>query len=218
MIRVKISKDEHLPKWLVEIIAVKGPMVVISVGTSIFQTNTSKLRRPSDTVDLEEPPDSSERTGAPVLWLSCEGQIDVSELLSDNPYLSAIPDRQALMVAAPADPRTKKAEGFSPQVLKRFWSKIKIKNPKIHLMSPTVFTRYPNQKEVIWQQYRLCLAIQECQFLGGKHFLIAGPELGKIWWLKKVQYCQKYHCRCTLLRGRQPKWILNNFADFFTTT
>ena len=39
-----------------------------------------KLRRPLDTVDLEEPPDSCERTGAPVLWLSCEGQTDVLEL------------------------------------------------------------------------------------------------------------------------------------------
>ena len=39
-----------------------------------------KLRRPLDTVDLEEPLDSCERTGAPVLWLSCEGQADVLEL------------------------------------------------------------------------------------------------------------------------------------------
>ena len=32
------------------------------------------------TLDLEELPDSRERTGAPVLWLSCEGQTDVWEL------------------------------------------------------------------------------------------------------------------------------------------
>ena len=31
------------------------------------------------------------------------------------------------MVAAPADLRTKKADGFSPQALQGFWSKIKIK-------------------------------------------------------------------------------------------
>ena len=38
-----------------------------------FQASVSRLRRPLDTEDLEELPDSRERTGAPVLWLSCEG-------------------------------------------------------------------------------------------------------------------------------------------------
>ena len=85
-----------------EIIAVKGTMVVISTGASIYQVNVSKLRRPVDTVDLEELPDSRERTRAPVLWLSFEGQMDVWELFSDNIYLSAILDRQ---------------ESFSPQLL-----------------------------------------------------------------------------------------------------
>ena len=56
-------------------------MVVISIGASV-------------TVDLEELPDSRERTGALVLWLSCEGQTDVWELFSDNSYLSAVLDRQ----------------------------------------------------------------------------------------------------------------------------
>ena len=55
-------------------IAVKGPILLISTGAYIFQVNASKLTRPLDTVDLEELPDSRERTGAPVLWLSCEGQ------------------------------------------------------------------------------------------------------------------------------------------------
>ena len=50
-------------------------MVVISTGTSVFSSNT---------VDLEEPPDSREHTGAPVLWLSSIGQTDVWELFSDN--------------------------------------------------------------------------------------------------------------------------------------
>ena len=54
-------------------------------------------------MDLKELPDSCERTGAPVLWLSCEGQIDVCELFSDNSSLSAILDRQGLVVAAPVD-------------------------------------------------------------------------------------------------------------------
>ena len=53
-------------------------------STTAFQANVSKLRRPLDTVDRQELPDSRERTGAPVLWLSCEGQIDVLEMFSDN--------------------------------------------------------------------------------------------------------------------------------------
>ena len=74
-----------------------------------------KLRRPLDTVDLEEPPDSCERTGAPVLWLSCEGP---NRCLGTF-YLSAILDRPVVMVAAPVDLSTKKAEDFSPQALQR---------------------------------------------------------------------------------------------------
>ena len=92
-------------------------MLVINTCTYIFQVNASRLRRPLDTVDLEEPPDSCDRTGAPVLWLSCEGQIDVWELFSDKSYLSAILVRQGLMVAAPVDLRTNKAEGLSPQAM-----------------------------------------------------------------------------------------------------
>ena len=62
-----------------------------------------------DTVDLEELRDSHERTGAPVLWLSCEGQIDVWELFSDNSYVSAILDRQGLLGAAPTELRKLRA-------------------------------------------------------------------------------------------------------------
>ena len=108
----KIQQGRESGKWLnVKIIAVQGTMVVINTGTSIFQLNASKPRRPLDTADLEEHPDSCERTGAPVLRLSCEGEIDIFELFSDNFYLSAILDRQGLMEAAPVDLRTKKAEG-----------------------------------------------------------------------------------------------------------
>ena len=44
---------------------------------------------------------------------------------------------------------------------------------------PTVFTNYTNQKEVIWQQYRLCLAAAEYQILGGQHFPIFGTRIRK---------------------------------------
>ena len=107
-----------------------NPMVVIITGTSILQVNASKLRRPSDTADLEESPDSCERTGALVFSLSCEDQTDVWELFSDNFYLSAILDRQGLMVATQVDLRIKKADSFSLQLLQGFWSRIKRKNPK----------------------------------------------------------------------------------------
>ena len=188
-------------------------------GTFLFQVNARRLRRPLDTVDLEETPDSCERTGALMLWLSCEGQPDVWELFSDTSYLSAILDRQELMVAAPVDLRTKRAEGLSPQALQGFWSRIKMKNPKIVVMSPTVTTKNSEQKEVIWQQYRLCLAVAEYQILDGKIFLLSGPESENIWWLKKMQYLlKKFHCRWTLLRGNHLKWILSQFWRSFTTT
>ena len=101
-----------------EFIAVKGPIAV-----SIFQVSASKIRRPLDTVDLEEPPDSRERAEAPVLRLSCEGQTDVWDLFSHNSYLSAILDRQGLQVAAPADLRINKIEHFSLLLSQGFWSK-----------------------------------------------------------------------------------------------
>ena len=146
-IRATFSKDDKSGKWLeVEILAVKGRMVVISTGPSIFQVNASKLSRPLDTVVLEELPDSSERTRAPKLWLSTKGQTDAWELFCDKSFLSAILDRQRLSVAAPVDLRTKKAESFSPQLLQGFWSKLKKKNPKIVMMSPTVTTKNPKPK------------------------------------------------------------------------
>ena len=89
-----------------EISAVKGSTGVHCCGATIFQASGSKLRRPLDTEDLEELPDSRERTGAPVLWLSCEGQTDVRELVSENSYFYAIVDRQGHLVAAPIDLRT----------------------------------------------------------------------------------------------------------------
>ena len=83
----KIQQGRESGKWLkVEIIAVKSVVVVVNTGTSIFQVNASKRRRPSDTVDLEELLDSCEGTGALVFWHSCDGQTDVWELGSDNSW------------------------------------------------------------------------------------------------------------------------------------
>ena len=107
----------------VDIVANQGPMAVINTGSATIQANISKLRRPLDTVDLEELPDPRERTGTPVLWLSCEKKkkADVWEMFSDNSCLSAILDRQGLPVAAAVDLRTKKVENFTPQLLQGFW-------------------------------------------------------------------------------------------------
>ena len=73
-------------------------------------------------------------------------------------------------------------------------------------MSPTVSTKSCKQKVVLWQQFRSCLAVAESQIHGGKHFLILGQESRTIRWLKKVHYLhKKYHCQCTLVRGKTPK-------------
>ena len=68
----KIQQGRKSGKWLkVEIIAVKGTMAVISTGASICHVSVNKIEKTfGHTVDLEESPESRERTGAPVLWLS----------------------------------------------------------------------------------------------------------------------------------------------------
>ena len=80
-------------------------------------------------------------------------------------------------------------------------------------MSPTVETKSFKKIEVVWQQFHLCIDVAEHQTLCGKHFLILGPESGKIWWLRKVRYLQKkYNCQWTLPRGEKPKWIFHNLG------
>ena len=156
-------------------------------------------------MDLEELRDSRERTRAPVLWLSCEGQINVWELFSGNSHLIAILDEDSwLQHQQTLEPRKKRTSHHS--YCKSLCQSSRKKDPKIVVMSPTVTTNNFKQKEVKRQQYRLCLAVKEYQILGCKHFLLLGPESGKIWWLKKVQYLQKkYLCQWTLLRGKKPK-------------
>ena len=89
-------------------------------GSSIFQVNASKTRRPLDNVDLEELPDSREHTGAPVLWLSNGGQTDVWELFTDTSYLSAILDRQGFSMTAPIDLRIENTRKLLVTVMIRF--------------------------------------------------------------------------------------------------
>ena len=54
-----------------------------------------------------------------------------------------------------------------------------MKNPEIVVMSPTVFTKYTNQKEVIRQQYRLCLAMADYQLFGVMFFANFGTSIRK---------------------------------------
>ena len=89
-----------------------------------FSNKRKQSKKTFGTVNLEELPDSREQTGAPVLWLFCEGQIDVWELFSHNSSLSAIFDRQGPLLAAPTDLKTKKAESFLAQLLRGFWFKL----------------------------------------------------------------------------------------------
>ena len=182
----KIQQGRKSGKWLkVEIIAVKGSMVVINTGASIFHVNASKLRRFLDTLDLEEQLRVSEQEHLCCGYL-VKGRTEFWDLFADNSYLSAILDRHGLLVTAPINLRKKKAESFSPQALQGFRSEITRKSLKIVGMSPTALTKYINKK-----QYRLCFAIAENRILGGKNFPYFSSGIKKIWWLKKVQYLQK---------------------------
>ena len=72
-------------------------------------------------------------------------------------------------------------------------------------MSPTVTTRKTKQKEVIWQQYRLCPAVAEYQFLGCEHFMILEPESKKNWLLKKLNtICQSISASGLSCVARNP--------------
>ena len=84
-----------------------------------------------------------------MLWLSCDGQRNVLELFSDNSYLSAILDRQGLLVTAQKQTLEPRRLGnLSSQQMHVFWSKLKKKSPKIVVMSPTVTNKNSEHKEV----------------------------------------------------------------------
>ena len=73
----KLQQGRNPGKWLkVDIIVVKGPMVAIIIGSTMFQSNISKVRQPLETVYLEDNSDKRDREGTPVLWLAKQGQVD----------------------------------------------------------------------------------------------------------------------------------------------
>ena len=151
---------------------------------------------------------------APVLWLSCEGQIDVWDMFSDNSYLSAILVRQGLKVAAPVDLRTKKTESFSPQLLQGFWHKLKKKNPKIVVLSPDCWDE-ELRKEVVWQQCQVCMDVAEHQILGVKHPSHFGKRSRTDLVVEKGAMSPEIStiCQWTLLRGKKPKWSFHNIGN-----
>ena len=95
-----------------------------------------------------------------------------------------------LLVADPVDPQNQQDWELLTTSIAGLLVRAE-ENPKIVVMYRTVTNKNPMQKEIMWQQYCLCLAVPEYQNFGGKHFLILGPESGRVWWLKNVQYLQK---------------------------
>ena len=60
----------------------------------------------------------------------------------------------------------------------------------------------------------MCMDVAEHKILGGKHFLILGPESGKIWWLKKVQYARKkVSLPMDRLRDEKHKLSFHDFGN-----
>ena len=163
------------------------------------------------------------------LWTNSQTRVSEQELLfygsltknkqisknyvQDNSYLSAILDRPGLLVAAPVDLRTRKAENFKPQQLQGF----------LHTLQKKSQDRcdVPDCCNEELQATRSYLAATPFMLGRGgtpnpwRHFFILGPETGRIWWLKKVQHLQKnYHCQWTLLAWRNtPSGIFNNFTN-----
>ena len=104
---------------------------------------------------------------------------------------------------------------FTPQLLQGFW--YKRERIRRSLGCPRqLLRRATSNKKLFGSNTICCMAVAEHHILGGKHFLILGPESGGIWRLKWVQKLQKkYHCQWILLRGKNPKWIFHIFLDLF---
>ena len=83
-IRAKSSKDGNLENVLkVEIIAIKGTMAVISTGATDCSGKCKQVKKNFWALWIwKNLLTRVSEQGAPVLWLSCEGQKDVWELFS----------------------------------------------------------------------------------------------------------------------------------------
>ena len=191
--------------WGLKFLLSKAPsMGVTSTGASIYQVNVSKLRRPLDTVDSEELPDSRERTGAPVLWLSCEGQIDVLGAVLWQILFKCCSWSTRTLGGSPSWPWNQECwELLTTDIATRLVKAKEKESQDCH----------GKQKEILWQQYCLSLAVAEYQILGVKHFLILGPESRRIWWLKKGTILQNNTTANGLSRvARNPSGFLKVLA------
>ena len=161
-------------------------------------------------MDLEELPDSRERTRAPVLWLSCEGQIDVWEMFSDNSYLSAILDRQGLSVAVPVDLRTKNSESFfTTAVARAFGRSSKIRIPSSSWCPRRQLPKTRNRRKSYGNSAVCAWPWQKIKSVVVNIFSWHQIQERSVW----KSFWKKKHCRWTLVRGRTPKWIFHNLCN-----
>ena len=192
----KLQQGRESGKWLkVEIIAVKSVVVVTSIDTSIFHVNASKLRRPLNTVDLEELLDSCERTRALVLWPSCDGQTDVWELFSDNSYLSVILDRQGL------------ENKESWELLTTGTTRLLVKDENKESQGRCDVSDGVNQVHKAKGSFLVTVCARPQQ-----NIKILGVNISLFCDLSKQNLVVEEGTRA-LLRGTQPKWIFHNVGD-----
>jgi hypothetical protein len=65
----RIKQGKKGGRWAsVVIVSINGPLGTVNTGTNILHVNNSKLRRPLESVDLDQLPDSRERPPN-MLWI-----------------------------------------------------------------------------------------------------------------------------------------------------
>ena len=161
----------------------RAPWLLLILVPPFFQVNASKLRRPLDTVDLEELPirmsfQEHLCVGFLVKAKQTSGNcsltilIGVPFLIDNDSWLQRQEIWEQRRLKASHHNHCKAfGQRSKERILKQFWC------PQRFL--PNTVT----EKRVRRQQYRLCLAVAEHQILGGKKILMWVTESRMIWWL-----------------------------------